>query len=663
VSAFFILAAFVQARRAARLARTRKTDIIVSNHPFNFSGIAAHMKINRRVAIQGLAASSAAAIGTPGFLAASPVEVESHGLSTFGELALLPDFPHFPYVNPSAPKGGTLRLQIKGGMGNQNFETFDTLNIFVFRGDGAAGMQGTFDSLMAGSADEPGSVYGLLARSVRISPDKLTYRFALRPEARFHDGSKVTAADCVFSFLTLKEKGHPLYRMLLRDMAAVEAEGEDIVVVRFAPERGRDVHLFVSGLPVFSRAWWSGRDFEASTLEAPLGSGAYRVGRLEQGRFIEFERVENYWGAKLPVNVGQNNFNRIRYEYYRNRQIAFEGFKSGQLNFHEEYTARFWATGYDFPAMRDGRVQKIEVPSGNAVGTQGWVFNTRRSKFSDPRIREAFAHAFDFEWTNRNIMYSAYQRLTSYFEESDMKAIGAPGPAELALLEPFRAQLPPDVFAEPWIPPVSDGSGSDRTMLRRANDLLLAAGCKRAGSRMLLPDGQPFDVEFLDSSGALKPHTEPFQANLRRLGIESTFRQVDAAQYKRRLDSFDFDIVSSALGGSTTPGEGLRNVYSTQAAKTPGSRNLGGISHPAIDALVDRIALAAKREELTIAARALDRVLRAGRYWVPMWYKDKALIAHWSVFGKPEKTPKYGTGAPDLWWWDEEQARKSGQAG
>jgi microcin C transport system substrate-binding protein len=628
------------------------------------------MNISRREAMQlGLAATSAAAFGAPSFVAAqaglqgAAAEVELHGLSTFGELALPPDFPHFSYVNPTAPKGGTLRLQIKGALGNQNFETFDTLNVFAFRGDGAAGMQGTFDSLMTGNADEPGSVYGLLARAVRVSSDKLTYRFLLRPEARFHDGSKVTSADCVFSFQTLKEKGHPLYRMLLRDLAAVETEGEEILVVRFAPERGRDVHLFVSGLPVFSRTWWYGRDFEASTLEAPLGSGAYRVARFEQGRFIEFERVEHYWGARLAVNIGQNNFDRIRYEYYRNRQIAFEGFKSGQLNFHEEYTARFWATGYDFPAMRDGRVQKIELPSGSAVGTQGWIFNMRRSKFSDPRIREAFAHAFDFEWTNKNIMYSAYQRLTSYFEESDMKAVNAPSPTELTLLEPFRQHLSPEVFAEPWVPPVSDGSGSDRAMLRRANDLLLAAGCKRSGSRMLLPDGQPFDVEFLDSSGALKPHTEPFQANLRRLGIESTFRQVDAAQYKRRIDSFDFDIVSSALGGSTTPGEGLRNVYSTQAARTPGSRNLGGIADPAIDALVDRIAVAATREELTTAARALDRVLRAGRYWVPMWYKDKALVAHWSVFGRPQKTPKYGTGAPDLWWWDEEQARKYGQPG
>ncbi|MFN3890105.1 MAG: extracellular solute-binding protein [Beijerinckiaceae bacterium] len=615
------------------------------------------MTISRRIALK-LAAGAAAGLASPRI--ALSQEAELHGLSTFGDLMLPPDFKHFPYVNPNAPKGGVLRIQIKNTGGNQNFETFDTLHIFSFKGDGAAGMDATFDTLMAGSSDEPNSMYGLVAKSVRVSDDKLTYRFTLRPEARFHDGSRLTARDCVFSFTALKEKGHPIYRSLLRDFAGGEAEGDHVLTVRFAPTRGRDVHLLVGGLPIFSEAWWKGRDFEATTLDAPLGSGPYRVGRFETGRFIEFDRVTDYWGAKLPVNIGQNNFDRIRYDYFRERQIAFEAFKSGQMNFQEEFTARFWATGYDFPAVRDGRVQRVELPTGGAVGTQGWIFNTRRQKFSDPRIREALNYAFDFEWTNRNIMYSAYRRLTSYFENSDMKARGKPGPEELALLEPFRGQVPEEVFGEPWVPPVSDGSGSDRNLLRRANDLLMAAGCKREGSRIRLPDGSPFEIEFLDSQGALKPHTEPFQANLRRLGIESQFRQVDAAQYKRRLDGFDFDIITMALGGSLTPGDGLRNIYSSQAAKTPGSRNLGGIASPAVDALVERIARAQTREELNVSARALDRVLRAGRYWIPMWYKDRALIAHWDVFGRPEKTPKYGNGAPGLWWWDADKARKIG---
>ncbi len=615
------------------------------------------MAITRRNALK-LAAVTAAGAALPRMAHAQDAEL--HGLSTFGDLSLPPDFKHFPYVNPNAPKGGVLRIQIKNTNGNQNFETFDTLHIYAFRGDGAAGMDATFDTLMSGSSDEPNSMYGLVAKSVRVSADKLEYRFALRPEARFHDRSPLRASDCAFSFTMLKEKGHPIYRSLLRDFAGAEADGDHTLIVRFEPTRGRDIHLLVASLPIFSQAWWKGRDFEATTLEAPLGSGPYKVGRFETGRYVEFERVTDYWGANLPVNVGQNNFDRMRYDYFRERQIAFEAFKSGQLNFQEEYTARFWATAYDFPAVRDGRVQRVELPSGGSVGTQGWMFNARRSKFADPRIREALGYAFDFEWTNRNIMYSAYSRLTSFFDNSDMKAQGKPGAEELALLEPFRGQVPDEVFGEPWVPPVSDGSGSDRNLLRRANDLLLAAGCKRDGSRLRLPDGSPFEVEFLDSQGALRPHTEPFQANLRRLGVESQFRQVDAAQYKRRLDNFDFDIIVIALGGSLTPGDGLRNIYSSTAAKTPGSRNMGGISSPAVDALVERIARAQTREELNIAARALDRVLRAGRHWIPMWYKDRALIAHWDLFGRPEKTPKYGNGAPALWWWDADKARKIG---
>lgn len=623
------------------------------------------MHVTRRRTLELAAAATAAMVlpaGVKRALAAGDW-TETHGLSTFGDLALPADFKYFGYVNPDAPKGGTLRLQIRASSGNQNFETFDTLNIYVLRGAGAAGMDATFDTLMSGTADEPGSLYGLVARSVRISADKLTYRFALRPEARFHDGSRLTAGDAAFSFNILKEKGHPVYRSILRDFAGASADGDDTLVVKFVPGRSRDVHLIIAGLPIFSQAWWKGRDFEGSTLDAPLASGPYKVMRFEQGRYIEFERVKDYWAEKLPVNVGTNNFDRIRYEYYRERQIGFEGFKTGETNYHEEFTARYWATAYDFPAVKEGRIKRIELRSGTPVGTQGWFFNTRRSKFADPRIREAIALAFDFEWTNRNIMYGAYTRLTSYFENSDMKAVGKPGADELKLLEPFRGKVSDDVFGEPWTPPQSDGSGSDRNLLRRANELLLAAGCKRDGSRMRLPDGQFLEIEFLDSSGALKPHTEPFQANLRRLGIESTFRQVDAAQYKRRLDDFDFDAITMALGGSFTPGDGLRNVYGSQAAKTPGSRNMPGIANPAIDAMIDLIAQAKTREELNVAARVLDRLLRAGRYWVPHWYKENALIAHWDVFGRPEKTPKYGTGAPGIWWWDADKAKKIGVTG
>jgi len=587
-------------------------------------------------------------------------EIESHGLSTFGELALPADFKHFGYINPQAPKGGTLALQVKQASGNQNLETFNTLNIFTFKGDGAAGMDLVFDTLMTSSGDEPDSAYGLVARGVRYSEDRLTYRFLLRPEVRFHDGSALRAEDVAFSLMILKTKGHPSYRSLLQELVSAEAEAPDTVLVKLSPRRSRGLHLVVAGMPIFSAAWWKERNFEASTLEAPLGSGPYKVGRFEQGRFIEYDRVDTYWGKDLPVNVGQNNFDHIRYEYFRDRQVAFEGFKAGAFNYHEEYTSIFWATGYDFPAIRDGKVKRESVPRGDATPTQGWYFNTRRPQFRDPRIREAIGLAFDFEWTNANIMYGSYKRLVSYFENTPMKAEGKPSTDEVALLEPFRDRLPAEVFGDISVPPVSDGSGSDRKLLRQANDLLLAAGCKRDGNALKLPDGKPFAIEFLDAGGALQPHTRPFQANLNRLGIATTSRLVDPVQYKRRLDEFDFDMTVMALGGSLTPGDGLQIVFSSKAASEPGSRNLAGIADPAVDALVDIIARAKTREALDTACRALDRVLRAGRYWVPMWYRSDAWIAYWDIFSRPETRPKFGTGAPGTWWYDADKAKRIG---
>ena len=601
-----------------------------------------------------------AAAGLPVAARAGEDEIETHGLSSFGELAMPPDFKQFAYVNPDAPKGGTLVIQLRVEAGNQNFDTFNTLNIHTFKGDGAAGMDATFDTLMSGGLDESDALYGLAARRVRVSADKLTYRFLLRPEARFHDGSRLTARDVAFSLMILKSKGHPTERAVLTQMQSAEAESDDVVTVRFTPQRSRDLHLVVASLPIFSAQYWSTRDFEAATLDPPLGSGPYKVGRFEQGRYIEFDRVPDYWAKDLGVNVGVNNFGKVRYEYYRDRQVAFEGFKAGQIDFQEEYTSRIWATGYDFPAVRDGRVKKEELPSGALAGPQGWYFNTRRQMFKDPRIREGIGLAFDFEWTNKNIMYSLYKRMTSYFENSDMKAVGKPGPEELALLEPWHGKVPEECFGEPYLPPVSDGSGSDRTLLRRADQLFLEAGCKREGSILKLPDGKPFEIEFLDSSPALQPHTEPFQANLKRLGITPRSRIVDAAQYNARMAQFDFDMASMRLGGSRTPGDDLRVVYGSEAATNPGSRNIAGIADPAVDAMIVKIANAKTRAELNVACRVLDRILRAGRYCVPMWYNDKALLAYWDIFERPQTKPKYGTGAPDTWWIDPAKAAKVG---
>ncbi len=616
---------------------------------------------NRRTILKTGAAGAVLSILPKSAFAQAEGETETHGLSAFGDLKLPPDFKHFDYVNPAAPKGGTLALQIKQTTGNQNFDTFNTLNIYVLRGDGAAGMGATFDTLMTGSGDEPDSLYGLVAKSVRVSDDKLTYRFILRPEARFHDGSKLTAKDAAFSLNILKEKGHPVYRALLMQMESAEAEADDILRVKFTPQRSRDLHLVVASLPIFSERYWQGKDFEASTLEAPLGSGPYKVGKFETGRYIEFERVPNYWAKDLPVNVGQNNFDRVRWEYFRDRTVAFEAFKNGTLNYHEEFTSRTWSTGYGFPAIREGKVKKEEIANDAPSSIQGWYFNTRRESFKDPRIREAIGLAFDFEWTNANIMFGLYKRTTSFFENSDMKAAGLPSPEELALLEPFRAQLPASVFGEPIVPPVSDGSGQDRKLLRRADELLREAGCKREGGVLKLPNGQPLRIEFLDSSGFLQPHTQPFQANLKRLGIEASSRIVDAAQYQRRMEEFDFDMASRNLSGGSTPGDSLRVVYGSEAAKTPGSQNIAGISNPAIDALIDKIANAESRQDLNIACRALDRVLRSGHYWVPMWFRASEWIAYWDQFSRPEQKPRFSSGAPGTWWYDAEKAKRIGR--
>ena len=575
---------------------------------------------------------------------------EVHGLSVFGDLAQPPDFKAFAYVNVDAPKGGAVSGDVPG--------TFDSLNAFILRGDPVTGMDNVFDSLLKNSLDEHDALYSLVARTVRISPDKLTYQFLLRKEARFHDGSPLTAKDVAFSLDVLKTKGHPRLRLLLRDMVSATPDADDVLTVVFAPRRSRQVPLLVAGLPIFSSAYYAKKPFEETTLEPPLGSGPYKVGRFEQGRFITFDRVPDYWGNDLPVNLGQNNFDAIRYDYFADRAVAFEGFKAGAYTVHEEFKSATWATGYDFPAIRQGFVVRETIPDENISGIQGWFFNIRRPALKDPRVREAIGDCFDFAWTNKNLMYGAYQRTTSYFENSDMAAKGPPSAEELALLEPFRDKLPAEVFGEPYLPPETDGSGQDRTLLRRANTLLLAAGCKRDGGALALPDGKPFALEFLNDETGLVPHTQAFVGNLKQLGIDARIRICDPAQYKSRLDAFDFDIITERLVMAWSPGEELRDYFGSEAANVPGSRNLVGVADPVVDALIAKAIAANSRAELVNVCRALDRVLRAGQYWVPHWYKPSHWIAHWDVFGRPETTPRFSPGIESTWWYDDEKAKR-----
>lgn len=607
------------------------------------------LELTRRQTLMLGAAAGTGLLATPSFSRAANGRV--HGLSAFGDLKYPADFPHFDYVNPKAPKGGAFTSGVAGS-------TFNSLNSLILKGDAVIGMGSTWASLMTRASDEPDALYGLIAESVEISADGREYLFHLRTTARFQDNSPVTAADVVFSLNTLKTQGHPAFRFPLKALESVEAVGAQAVKLRFAADRARDVPLIAAGLPILSAKYYETRKFEETTLEPPLGCGPYKVGKFEPGRFIEYERLASWWGADLPVNRGMNNFDVLRYEYFRDRDVAFQGFTARTYTFREEFTSRVWATLYDFPAIKEGRVKREVLPDETPSGAQGWMFNTRRPQFADKRVREAFALAFDFEWVNANLMYKSYDRTHSYFQNSPMMAKGAPVGAELALLEGFRDKLPAEVFGEPWVPPVSDGSGQDRTLLRRASALLGEAGWSIKDGQRVNGKGEKLTVEFLMTERTFEPHHQALIKNLRLLGIEGTIRLVEAAQYKARVESFDFDMTVDRMIFPVTPGETLRIYFTSESAHTKGSDNLPGIADPVVDALVDKVIGAATRDELTIACRALDRVLRAGRYWIPHWYKASHWIAYWDMFGRPATKPRYGRGIPDTWWFDSDKAAK-----
>jgi microcin C transport system substrate-binding protein len=577
-----------------------------------------------------------------------------HGLSTFGELKYPADFKHFDYVNPNAPKGG--RFSTYGGPPN----SFDSFNPFILKGDPATGITMLFDSLMARAADEPDSMYGLVAKEVAVAPDRMSVTFRLRPEAKFSDGSPITADDVVFSFDTLKAKGAPTYRITFRDVTKAEALDPQTVRYTFQGTLVRDLPTAVAGLPVLSKTYYSKQDFEQTTLEPPLGSGAYLIGDFRVPSQITYKRREDYWAKDLPVNRGQNNFDELRFEYYRDRTAALEGLKSRTYDFREEYTARDWATGYEVAAVKDGRIKRMTLPDANPSGAQGFFFNTRRGKFSNPRVRRALDYAFDYEFANKNLFYGLYKRTNSYFENSDMMATGKPSPEELALLEPFRAKLPAAVFEEPYVSPVSDGSGSDRKLLREAARLLDEAGCKIKDKVRVCPSGDVLEIEFLMYENSFERIIAPYVKNLQAIGVAATMRLVDSAQYQRRVKSFDFDVVTQRFVLRLTPGIEMRNYWGSETANMDGSPNLAGIKDPVIDALIEKVVDAKSRAELVTATRAIDRVLRAGHYWVPQWYKAAHHIAYWDKFSFPETKPKYSRGVPDTWWFDAAKAAKLG---
>lgn len=578
-----------------------------------------------------------------------PVETV-HGLSLYDTPELPEDFAYFPHVNPQAPKGGSITHTAVGG-------SYDSTNPFIIRGTPATGISQIYDTLMASNPNEPFSLYGLLAEGVRLDPDRQWIEFDLRPEARFQDGEPVTAYDVVFSLDLLREEGNPFYASYYAGVDEAIALNEHQVRFTFNDTESRELPLIVTQLPILPRHYWEPRDFTSPTLVAHPGSGPYRISEVDPGRRIVYQRDENYWGKNLPVNVGRYNIDRVIYDYYRDRDIAWEAFKAGLTDFRTDARAATWAIGYDFPAYEEGLVKRLTVPDVNPSMMQAFVFNLRKEKFQDPRVREALSLTFDFPWLNTNIFYDTYQRTDSFFQNSEMEATGLPSEEELALLEPFRDELVAShgsdrLFTEPL--PI-DQPTNLRERLRKALDLLREAGYRvEDGILVNQQTGQPLSLEVLLYDSGLERVVQPMLRNMARLGVQTSLRIVDINQYLNRQRNYDYDIVISHFPQSNNPGNEQRDFWTSAAAEAPQSRNRMSLAHPAVDALVEEIISAGDREELDTATRALDRVLRWGFYVIPHYHSGETRIAIWDKFGYPEPFPEYAMDL-DAWWVDTER--------
>jgi microcin C transport system substrate-binding protein len=598
-----------------------------------------------RVVALALAAVLAAPLALPA--RAEDGVTKSHGLSLFGDLKYGADFKNFEYVNPDAPKGGTARYAAVG--------TFDTLNPFQLKGNKAAG-GGVFESLTAPSFDEPSSEYGLIAETIEIAPDRTWVQYNLRREARFHDGSPITPDDVVWSFATLKEKGDPHYRLYYADVVKAETVGERSVKFSFSNGDNRELPQIVGQLPVLSKKYWQGRDFEKTTLEPPLGSGPYKVESFDAGRYIIYHRAPDYWGKDLPVNRGRYNFDLIRFDYFRDRQIALEAFKAGEYDIREEFTSKNWAIGYDSPALRDGLFKKEEIPNKMAQGMQGFIYNLRRPLFQDRRVREAIDYLFDFEWTNKNLFYGAYRRTASYFPNTDLASSGLPSPEELKILEKYKGEIPDEVFTKPYEPPKTDGTGNIRDNMRQALRLFKEAGWSIKNEKLVNDKtGQPFEFEFIEGEADFERILLPLKQNLARAGIAMNLRSIDPAQYQNRVNKFDYDMTMVRFPATLSPGNEQRDLWGSAAADEEGSSNLMGVKSAVVDDLVNRIVSAHSRQQLLDTTHAFDRVLLQNHYLVTGWYQSSFHVAYWDKFERPKVNPPYSL-ATDTWWIDPNRA-------
>ena len=569
-----------------------------------------------------------------------------HGMSMFGALKYPLGFNHFEYVNPNAPKGGLVRMEARG--------TFDTLNSFTIKGSSAAGLGLIYDTLMESSRDEAFAEYGLLVESALVANDLSSVSFMLRKQARWHDGKPVTADDVAFSLDLLKSKGAPFYRFYYANVEKAEVLSPHKVKFIFKGRKNRELALIIGQLPILPKHHWQGRDFERTTLEPPLGSGPYKIGKVDPGRSITFERVADYWGRNLGVNKGRYNFDAIRFEYYRDPTVALEAFKANAFDFRQENTAKVWATQYNFPAIAKGKVIRETLANNNPTGMQSFAFNVRKSKFQNRRVREALALTFDFEWANKNLFFGQYTRTRSYFSNSELAATKIPTGAELKFLEPLRGQIPAETFTKEFKLPETDGSGRSRRQLRQAKRLLETAGWfVKDGKLTNNETSEVMALEFLLVNQGFARIVAPIQRAMERLGIKVEVRVVDTSQYINRIRNFDFDVIVGSWGQSLSPGNEQRDFWGSAAADRPGSRNYIGIKDPAIDKLIDQIIFASSRGELVAATRALDRVLLWNHFVIPNWHINSYRIAYWNRFSRPAIKPKYGLGFSDTWWVDE----------
>jgi len=621
------------------------------------SALACAVPLLGRLGLSGLVSPAAAQTAEPKW---------RHGLSLFGDLKYPADFKHFDYVNPNAPKGGAVRLIVPG--------TFDNFNLVVFglKGQLAAGITNFFHSpLMARAFDEVGTQYGLLADAASHADDFSSATYRLRAEARWHDGRPVTPEDVIFSFAAFKDNS-PFYGAYYRHVTKLEKTGEREVSFTFDGPGNRELPQIVGELWILPKHWWEGkdrngkpRDVTQTTLEPPLGCGPYRIKEFEPTRTIVYERVKDYWGKDLPVNVGTSNFDEIRFTYLRDSTVALEAFKGDNADWRTESSAKEWALSYDFPAVTEGRVIKKEFPNRSSGIMQAFTFNIRRDKFKDARLRRAFDYALNFEEMNKQLFFGLYKRITSYFDGTELAAKGIPEGEELAILEPLRDKVPPEVFTTPYNNPVFDSPAATRNNLREGLKLLREAGYEIRDQKLVnVKSGEQLTVELLTASS--QPNSERitlfYKPGLERLGIDVTIRAVDEPQYESRMRKRDFDMIIHSWGESLSPGNEQRGFWGSAAADQDGSDNVIGIKNPAVDALIERVIFAKSRAELVAATKALDRVLLWNHYVVPQWNYPFQRTARWDRFSHPDKMPEYGSSAfPTIWWWDAEKAAKTGR--